>query len=101
ADEVLRGTPLEPSLVAELGGDFIKIAKRLGKDTTNVERLIGDSRHDAATAFDFARTSMQGWFGSRERLLQLKSKLPRQDQRLAQLDTRLHLLQMIEHDFDR
>ncbi|CTP90445.1 putative type III effector protein [Xanthomonas translucens pv. poae] len=101
ADEVLRVTPLEPSLVAELGGDFIKIAKRLGKDTTNVERLIGDSRHDAATAFDFARTSMQGWFGSRERLLQLKSKLPKQDERIAQIDTQLRLLQTIEHDFDR
>ncbi|WP_249260584.1 type III secretion system effector XopP, partial [Xanthomonas graminis] len=101
ADEVLRGTPLEPSLVAELGGDFIKIAKRLGKDTTNVERLIGDSRHDAATAFDFARTSMQGWFGSREALLQLKSKLPKQDERIAKLDKRLRLLQTIEHDFDR
>ncbi|UKE49399.1 outer protein P [Xanthomonas translucens] len=101
SDEVLRGTPLEPSLVVELGGDFIKIAKRLGKDTTNVERLIGDARHDAATAFDFARTSMQSWFGSRERLLQLRSKLPRRDQRIAQLDTRLRLLQTIEHDFDR
>ncbi|WP_284567127.1 outer protein P [Xanthomonas graminis] len=101
SDEVLRGPPLEPSLVADLGGDFIKIAKRLGKDTTNVERLIGDSRHDAATAFDFARTSMQGWFGSRERLLQLRSKLPAQDERIAQLDTRLRFLQTIEHDFDR
>ncbi|AKK66770.1 type III secretion system effector XopP [Xanthomonas translucens] len=101
SDEVLRGTPLELSLVAELGGDFIKIAKHLGKDTTNVERLIGDARHDAATAFDFARTSMQSWFGSKERLLQLRSKLPRRDQRIAQLDTRLRLLQTIEHDFDQ
>ncbi|KFA27596.1 type III secretion system effector protein, partial [Xanthomonas vasicola pv. vasculorum NCPPB 1381] len=52
--------------MAELEGDFIALAKRLGKDTTDVERLISDSRHDAATAFDFARTSMQGWFGSSE-----------------------------------
>ncbi|PKV16962.1 type III secretion system effector XopP [Xanthomonas prunicola] len=100
-DEILRGTPLESLPVAELGGDFIALAKRLRKDTTDVERLIGDSRHDAATAFDFARTSMQGWFGSSERLLQLKSKLRAGDERIAQLDTRLHLLHRIEHDFER
>ncbi|PKV16963.1 type III secretion system effector XopP [Xanthomonas prunicola] len=100
-DEILRGTPLESLPVAELRGDFIALAKRLGKDTTDVERLIGDSRHDAATAYDFARSSMQGWFGSSERLLQLKSKLRAGDERIAQLDTRLHLLHRIEHDFER
>ncbi|WP_164722169.1 type III secretion system effector XopP [Xanthomonas vasicola] len=101
ADEVLRASPLESLPVAELEGDFIALAKRLGKDTTDVERLISDSRHDAATAFDFARTSMQGWFGSSERLLHLKSKLRAGDERIAQLDTRLRLLQRIEHDFER
>ncbi|ASL00071.1 type III secretion system effector XopP [Xanthomonas citri] len=101
ADEVLRAAPLESLPVAELGGDFIALARRLGKDTTDVERLIGDSRHDAATAFDFARTRMQGWFGSSERLLQLKSKLRAGDGRIAQLDTRLRLLQRIEHEFER
>ncbi|KFA16333.1 type III secretion system effector protein, partial [Xanthomonas vasicola pv. musacearum NCPPB 4392] len=77
------------------------LAKRLGKDTTDVERLIGDSRYDAATAFDSARITMQGWFGSSERLLQLKSKLRAGDERIAQLDTRLRFLQRIEHDFKR
>ncbi|PPV02264.1 outer protein P, partial [Xanthomonas bromi] len=101
ADVMLRGTALQQSLVDELGGNFIQLAKRLGKDTTDVERLIGDSRHDAATAFDFARTSMQGWFGSREHLLQLKRKLARSDERSGHLDTRLRLLQTIERDFDR
>ncbi|PPV10208.1 type III secretion system effector XopP [Xanthomonas axonopodis pv. vasculorum] len=101
ADEVLRSDPLESLPVAELEGDFIALAKRLGKDTTDVERLIDDSRHDAATAFDFARTRMQGWFGSSERLLQLKSKLRAGDERIEQLDTRLRLLQRIEHDFER
>ncbi|KPL48023.1 outer protein P [Xanthomonas axonopodis] len=101
ADEVLRSAPLESLPVAELGGDFIALAKRLGKDTTDVERLIGDSRHDAATAFDFARTRMQGWFGSSERLLQFKSKLRAGDERIEQLDTRLRLFQRIEHDFER
>ncbi|KUF20990.1 hypothetical protein [Xanthomonas phaseoli] len=101
ADEVLRSAPLESLPVVELGGDFIALAKRLGKDTTDVERLIGDSRHDAATAFDFARTRMQGWFGSSERLLQLKNKLRAGDGRIEQLDTRLRLLQRIEHDFER
>ncbi|ATS50925.1 outer protein P [Xanthomonas citri pv. fuscans CFBP 6996] len=101
ADEVLRAAPLESLPVAELGGDFIALARRLGKDTTDVERLIGDSRHDAATAFDFARTRMQGWFGSSERLLQLKSKLRAGDGRIEQLDTRLRLLQRIEHEFER
>lgn len=101
ADEILRGTRLESLPVAELGGDFIALAKRLGKDTTDVERLIGDSRHDAATAFDFARTCMQGWFGSSERLLQLKSKLRAGDGRIEQLDTRLRLLQRIEDAFER
>ncbi|AGI07112.1 type III secretion system effector XopP [Xanthomonas citri] len=101
ADEILRGTRLESLPVAELGGDFIALAKRLGKDTTGVERLIGDSRHDAATAFDFARTCMQGWFGSSERLLQLKSKLRAGDGRIEQLDTRLRLLQRIEDAFER
>lgn len=101
ADEILRGTRLEPLPVAELGGDFIALAKRLGKDTTDVERLIGDSRHDAATAFDFARTCMQGWFGSSERLLQLKSKLRAGDGRIEQLDTRLRFLQRIEDAFER
>ncbi|KGR59173.1 outer protein P, partial [Xanthomonas vasicola] len=52
ADEVLKGTRLESLSVAELGEDFIALAKRLGKDTTDVERLIGDSRYDAATAFN-------------------------------------------------
>ncbi|NMI16000.1 outer protein P, partial [Xanthomonas citri] len=101
ADEILKGTRLESLPVAELGGDFIALAKRLGKDTTDVERLIGDSRHDAATAFDFARTCMQGWFGSSERLLQLKSKLRAGDGRIEQLDTRLRLLQRIEDAFER
>ncbi|WP_131469913.1 outer protein P, partial [Xanthomonas citri] len=101
ADEVLRAAPLESLPVAELGGDFIALARRLGKETTDVERLIGDSRHDAATAFDFARTSMQGWFGSSERLLQLKSKLRAGDGRIEQLDRRLRLLQRIEHEFER
>ncbi|WP_024744513.1 type III secretion system effector XopP [Xanthomonas oryzae] len=101
ADEILKSTRLESLPVAELGGDFIALAKRLGKDTTDIERLIGDSRRDAATAFDFARTSMQGWFGSSERLLQVKSKLRAGDRRIAQLDTRLGLLQRIEHDFER
>ncbi|ASL00070.1 type III secretion system effector XopP [Xanthomonas citri] len=101
ADEVLRAAPLESLPVAELGGDFIALAKRLGKDTTDVERLIGAFRHDAATAFDFARTRMQGWFGSSERLLQLKSKLRAGDGRIEQLDTRLRLLQRIEHEFER
>ncbi|MCF5956539.1 outer protein P, partial [Xanthomonas perforans] len=45
ADEILKGTRLESLPVAELGGDFIALAKRLGKDTTDVERLIGDSRY--------------------------------------------------------
>ncbi|MBO9788589.1 hypothetical protein [Xanthomonas phaseoli] len=101
ADEVLRSTRLETLPVAEFGGDFIALAKRLGKDTVDVERLIGDSRHDAATAFDFARTRMQGWFGSSERLLQLKGKLRAGDERIEQLDTRLRLLQRIEQDFER
>ncbi|OOW62943.1 outer protein P [Xanthomonas campestris pv. leeana] len=101
ADEILKGTRLESLPVAELGGDFIALAKRLGKDTTDVERLIGDSRHDAATAFDFARTCMQGWFGSSERLLQLKSKLRAGDGRIEQLDTQLRLLQRIEDAFER
>ncbi|ALS95580.1 type III secretion system effector XopP [Xanthomonas oryzae] len=101
ADEILKSTRLESLPVAELGGDFIALAKRLGKDTTDIERLIGDSRRDAATAFDFARTSMQDWFGSSERLLQVKSKLRAGDRRIAQLDTRLGLLQRIEHDFER
>ncbi|KGE50248.1 outer protein P, partial [Xanthomonas axonopodis pv. vasculorum] len=51
ADEILKNMRLESLPVAELGGDFIALAKRLGKDTTDVERLIDDSRHDAATAF--------------------------------------------------
>ncbi|TWQ42829.1 outer protein P, partial [Xanthomonas vasicola] len=55
ADEILKSIALESLPVAEIGGDFIALAKRLGKDTTDVERLISDSRHDAATAFDFAR----------------------------------------------
>ncbi|WP_460198829.1 type III secretion system effector XopP [Xanthomonas campestris pv. passiflorae] len=101
ADEALRSTRLETLPVAELGGDFIALAKRLGKDTADVERLIGDSRHDAATAFDFARTRMQGWFGSSERLLQLKGKLRAGDERIEQLNTRLRLLQRIEQDFER
>ncbi|ATS46185.1 outer protein P [Xanthomonas citri pv. phaseoli var. fuscans] len=101
ADEVLRAAPLESLPVSELGGDFVALARRLGKDTTDVERLIGDSRHDAATAFDFARTRMQGWFGSSERLLQLKGKLRAGDGRIEQLDTRLRLLQRIEHEFER
>ncbi|RJN07881.1 type III secretion system effector protein [Xanthomonas vasicola] len=92
---------MESLPVAELEGDFIALAKRLGKDTTDVERLIGDSRYDAATAFDSARITMQGWFGSSERLLQLKSKLRAGDERIAQLDTRLRFLQRIEHDFKR
>ncbi|AZR22079.1 outer protein P [Xanthomonas vasicola] len=101
ADEVLKGTRLESLSVAELGEDFIALAKRLGKDTTDVERLIGDSRYDAATAFNSARTSMQGWFGSSERLLQLRGKLRAGDGRIEHLDTRLRLLQRIEHDFER
>ncbi|WP_272941858.1 type III secretion system effector XopP [Xanthomonas phaseoli] len=101
ADEILKGTRLESLPVAELGGDFIALAKRLGKDTTDVERLIGDSRYDAATAFDSARITMQGWFGSSERLLQLKSKLRAGDARIEHLDTQLRLLQRIEHDFER
>ncbi|KGR41872.1 type III secretion system effector protein, partial [Xanthomonas vasicola] len=88
ADEVLKGTRLESLSVAELGEDFIALAKRLGKDTTDVERLIGDSRYDAATAFNSARTSMQGWFGSSERLLQLRGKLRAGDGRIEHLDTR-------------
>ncbi|OOW68248.1 outer protein P [Xanthomonas axonopodis pv. melhusii] len=101
ADEILKGTRLESLPVAELGGDFIALAKRLGKDTTDVERLIGDSRYDAATAFSSARITMQGWFGSSERLLQLKSKLRAGDGRIGQLDTRLRLLQRIEDAFER
>jgi len=101
ADEVLKGTALEASLVAELKGDFIELAKRLGKDTADVERLIGDSRYDAVTTFDFARTAMQGWFGSSSHLLQLRSKLPKADERIAQLTTRLGLVQTLERDFDR
>ncbi|MBO9790996.1 outer protein P [Xanthomonas phaseoli pv. dieffenbachiae] len=101
ADEILKGTRLESLPVAELGGDFIALAKRLGKDTTDVERLIGDSRYDAATAFDSARITMQGWFGSSERVLQLKGKLGAGDARIDHLDTRLRLLQRIEHDFKR
>ncbi|WP_372359519.1 type III secretion system effector XopP [Xanthomonas axonopodis] len=101
ADEILKGTRLESLPVAELGGDFIALAKRLGKDTTDVERLIGDSRYDAATAFDSTRITMQGWFGSSERVLQLKGKLRAGDARIDHLDTRLRLLQRIEHDFKR
>ncbi len=101
ADEILKGTRLESLPVAELGGDFIALAKRLGKDTTDVERLIGDSRYDAATAFDSARITMQGWLGSSERVLQLKSKLRAGDARIEHLDTQLRLLQRIEHDFER
>ncbi|MBV7280020.1 type III secretion system effector XopP [Xanthomonas vasicola] len=101
ADEILKSIALESLPVAELEGDFIALAKRLGKDTTDVERLISDSRHDAATAFDSARITMQGWFGSSERLLQLKGKLRAGDERIEHLDTRLRLLQRIEHDFEQ
>ncbi len=96
ADTLLKSVALEPAMVHELGADFIQIAKRLGKDTGNVEKMLRDADQDAASGFDFVRASVQGWFGSSEQLRQAKTKLPADDPRIGALSERLQVLQLIE-----
>ncbi|CTP83184.1 putative type III effector protein [Xanthomonas translucens pv. phlei] len=96
ADTLLKSVALEPAMVHALGADFIQIAKRLGKDTGNVEKMLRDADQDAATAFDFVRGSVQGWFGSSEQLRQATAKLPADDPRIGALNERLQVLQLIE-----
>ncbi|WP_230812827.1 type III effector protein XopP [Xanthomonas translucens] len=99
ADTLLKSVALEPAMVNALGADFIQIAKRLGKDTGNVERMMRNadqSDQDAANAFDFVRASVQGWFGASEQLRQAKARLPADDPRIGPLSERLQLVELIE-----
>lgn len=96
ADTLLKSVALEPAMVNALGADFIQIAKRLGKDTGNVEKMLRDADQDAASGFDFVRASVRGWFGSSEQLRQAKARLPADDPRIGPLNERLQVLELIE-----
>ncbi|KWV12337.1 type III effector protein XopP [Xanthomonas translucens pv. translucens] len=96
ADTLLKSVALEPAMVNALGADFIQIAKRLGKDTGNVEKMLHDADQDAASGFDFVRASVRGWFGSSEQLRQATAKLPADDPRIGPLNERLQVLELIE-----
>ncbi|QCX51385.1 type III secretion system effector XopP [Ralstonia pseudosolanacearum] len=96
ADGLLRRCPVDAETAARFGGDAVAIADAFGKDTRDIERLMGDRKTSAAMVATSMRQEVDGWFARRERLEQVRSGLSAQDPRTGHLTDRLRALDIID-----
>ncbi|MHA6881891.1 type III secretion system effector XopP [Ralstonia pseudosolanacearum] len=96
ADGLLRRCPVDSETAARFGGDAVAIADAFGKDTRDIERLMGDRKASAAMVATSMRQEVDGWFERRERLEQVRSRLSAEDSRTGHLTDRLRALDIID-----
>ncbi|CBJ39836.1 putative type III effector protein (Hlk2) (plasmid) [Ralstonia solanacearum CMR15] len=96
ADGLLRRCPVDSETAARFGGDAVAIADAFGKDTRDIERLMGDRKASAAMVATSMRQEVDGWFERRERLEQVRSRLSAEDPRTGHLTDRLRALDIID-----
>lgn len=95
ADDLLRRCQVDAATVSQFRGDVVAIADAFGKDASDLERLMNDRERSAAVAATFMRTSVEDWFGKRERLEKAQRGLSAEDPRIGLLTDRLRALDMI------
>ncbi|AMP39338.1 type III secretion system effector XopP [Ralstonia solanacearum] len=95
ADDLLRRCQVDAATVSQFRGDVVAIADAFGKDASDLERLMNDREHSAAVTATFMRTSVENWFGKRERLEKAQRGLSAEDPRIGLLTDRLRALDMI------
>lgn len=96
ADGLLKRCPVDSETAARFGGDAVAIADVFGKDTRDIERLMGDRKTSAAVVATSMRQEVDGWFERRERLEQVRSGLCAEDPRTGYLTDRLRALDIID-----
>ncbi|MHA6886319.1 type III secretion system effector XopP [Ralstonia pseudosolanacearum] len=96
-DTLLRSCRIDLDTVAQLGGNIIELAQRLGEDTRLVLNELNDRTRDAVIAAKFIRGSVGNWFGERERVLSARASLRTGDHdRIRRLENWLGALKLIE-----
>ncbi|WP_282601449.1 type III secretion system effector XopP [Ralstonia pseudosolanacearum] len=96
ADGLLRRCPVDSETAARFGGDAVAIADAFGKDTRDIERLMGDRKVSAAMVATSMQQEVDGWFERRERLEQVRGRLSAEDPRTGHLTDRLRALDIID-----
>ncbi|QCX48485.1 type III secretion system effector XopP [Ralstonia pseudosolanacearum] len=74
-DTLLRSCRIDRNTVAELGGDIIELAHRLGQDTRLVLSALNDRTRDAVIGAEFIRGAVDRWFGEPDRVRSAKASL--------------------------
>ncbi|WP_231649770.1 hypothetical protein [Ralstonia syzygii] len=103
ADALLKQYPVDRKTVSQFGGDPIRIAQSLGKDTRTLQRELKDPRSDAAMTADYLRAVVRDWLGDArkiDRLHDAVAVLPQKDVRVGQLTGRIKALEQIERRLD-
>ncbi|WP_240435193.1 hypothetical protein [Ralstonia solanacearum] len=95
ADDLLRRCQVDAATVSQFRGDVVAIADAFGKDASDLERLMNDRERSAAVTATAMRTSVEDWFGKRERLEKAQRGLSAEDPRIGLLTDRLRALDMI------
>lgn len=96
-DTLLRSCRIDRATVAQLGGNIVELAQRLGEDTRLVLSELNDRTRDAVIAANFIRGSVGNWFGEPDRVRSAKASLRTGDQdRIGRLTNWLGALELIE-----
>lgn len=97
ADTLLRRCRIDRATVAQLGGDIVELAQRLGEDTRLVLSALNDRTRDAVIAAKFIWGSVGRWFGEPDRVRSAKASLHAGDHdRIGRLTNWLGALELIE-----
>ncbi|CBJ38639.1 Putative type III effector (HLK1) [Ralstonia solanacearum CMR15] len=96
-DTLLRSCRIDRATVAQLGGNIVALAQRLGEDTRLVLNELNDRTRDAVIGANFIRGSVGSWFGEPDRVRSAKASLRTGDQdRIGRLANWLGALELIE-----
>ncbi|MGA4394411.1 type III secretion system effector XopP [Ralstonia nicotianae] len=97
ADTLLRRCRIDRATVAQLGGNIVELAQRLGEDTRLVLSALNDRTRDAVIAAKFIWGSVGRWFGEPDRVRSAKASLHAGDHdRIGRLTNWLGALELIE-----
>ncbi len=99
ADTLLKQYRVDRKTVSQFGGDLIRIAQSLGRDTRSLQRELASPWCEGATTADALRFAVRKWLGDTEKIGLLRgaaAALPQNDVRVAQLTDRIKALERIE-----
>lgn len=107
AERALAALPLTPAQAQQSGGDPVRIAAALGKDTKAVEQMRRDG-HDPLNIAHATRFAMQTWFGTVGALRSVRDELcagsapddARMQRLSGQLGERIEALERIHRRLD-